>query len=332
MSLDDDDVRADSDHGDIAPPQVCDLEQNLPVPAEAVQGDLEDNDIYRGDAPPEPRSPSPESSVLASSSGSFLSRGRLGAIALVVELAITRWARRSSSPSSSSSSSSRSSINTASQSRFARRRKQGPSTGNLQSAQSERDIVARIKARAESRRIPREFTLYVPPTPGHPHPRTQQDDPQAHSRISRTTSLPLILGQLTTALKAPARARRHQDCIATQKQDGTPRSTPILHHSPVLPDHIKAPSRAASFTEISEPPKGRKGKERQAGQPQTSSMNRAFPLENSDSHRHLKAWWLDVASPSWEDMRAIGKVSPYILLGIVTSNMQIYTSFYIFTL
>jgi magnesium transporter len=71
-----------------------------------------------------------------------------------------------------------------------------------------------------------------------------------------------------------------------------------------------APSRSASFTDIGVLHTTRKGKERERNlRPQMSS-----PIPTSkifESNRAPKAWWLDVCSPTWEDMRAIGRVNKH---------------------
>jgi len=64
----------------------------------------------------------------------------------------------------------------------------------------------------------------------------------------------------------------------------------------MLPDAVKTPSRAASFTDLfalGEGPRKGKNKEGQVAK-------RPFSMP--------KAWFLDVSSPTWDDMRAIGKL------------------------
>jgi hypothetical protein len=43
---------------------------------------------------------------------------------------------------------------------------------------------------------------------------------------------------------------------------------------------------------------------------QTASTSRRDPVEE----KLAQAWWLDVASPSWEDMRTLGKASSSLFL------------------
>lgn len=277
---------------------MADLQRPEPTPLQP----LENDDIYRGDPlGPPPRSPSPISIASSSSSSSFFTTGRLGAIAAVVELAISRWARaRSPSSSRSSSPSSSHSIATESRCHSVRRRERRSASGNFA---SEKEVSARIKAREESRRIARDFTLYLPPplTSGTP----------SSSRIYQTSSLSSALDRLDSALKKSAKARRNQDRGRSHKASHR-HEHPEEHHHHMLPI-VKAPSRAASFVDLSTLRKQgkHKGKEVVAGL-QPPIPTRKVPSSSNttgDTHKTQKAWWLDVSSPTWEDMRAIGKVS-----------------------
>lgn len=262
--------------------------------------DDENDDIYRGSAPPSPRqsSLSSSSSSSSSSSGSFLGVARLGAIANVLEHALTHWARGNSSSSSSSSSSTKSSIQTQSRSQMARRRKRRPSMGNLQSEQSERDIAARIslmKAREELRQVSRQFCLYLPPAyrafVSAEDPQDTVGDPQ---RVTLSSSLPFVLGQLDSALRKASKARRYQERSRAVR---SPSPSPLLHQDFMLPESLKIPSRPASFTDLNRArSRSRKGKSREP--------RAAFDLSQSTA----KTWYLDVASPTSADMHAIGKV------------------------
>ncbi|KAJ7783743.1 hypothetical protein DFH07DRAFT_935292 [Mycena maculata] len=253
------------------------------VPSTSANGPWDDSDIFRGGPPPQPdpppRSPSPsrESTTSTSSSGSYF--GRLGAIAAVVELAISRWAGNESSGSSSSSSDSHS----VARSRSARR-----STHRSTSEHAISTRITRMQAREESRQIPRQFALYLPPSLTS---TTAQ-------RIIQTISLSSILGQLDTALKKSIKAKRQQERERSPRPDLDPPKPQHLHF--MLPDVIKAPSRAASFTDLATLAEGqRKGKQKEGQVPSaTNRVRRIMP----------KAWFLDVSSPTWEDMRAIGKL------------------------
>jgi len=211
------------------------LHQDAPV--------SESLDIYRGRTPSpatiiRPLSPDDGVSSQSSLPESMLGRGRLGALAAVVELAITRWARGNSYASSSSSSSGSSDV-AMSQPQRARLRKHRSSTGTLQTVQSEWDIAARIrwlKAREEQRQIPREFALYLPPSLSAGTPLHES----MMRRITRTTSLSLILAQLDSTLKLNPKPRR------THQQNRVPRGRP----HPAYHDHssIAGAMLSARFT------------------------------------------------------------------------------------
>jgi magnesium transporter len=230
---------------------MTDRGQLLPHPQlhqEASANEI--SDIYRGRTPSpatitRPLDPDDGVSLRPSLSDSMLRRGRLGALAVVVELAINRWARRNSSASGSSSTSSSSSASsavTSSRSQRARLRKQRSSVRTLQTVQSEWDIAARIKwikAREEQRQIPREFTLYLPPS-------LSTSGRLLHKpmirRITKTTSLSLILSTLKPTLKPrrlqqqsrvfkdPAHVARHDHTLV----DGTIISARFTFSEPTI--------------------------------------------------------------------------------------------------
>ncbi|KAG5647950.1 hypothetical protein DXG03_006984 [Asterophora parasitica] len=225
--------------------------------------DDDEEDIYRG-PPVRARSVSP--STISTVSSQSLFGGRLGAIAAVVDLAISRWARGNSSGSSTSSSSSSSSSSVSSRSQRGRLRRRRSAT-TLRSVHSERDIAAhisRLKAREESRKIPRRFTLYAPPQPKRV--KTGSKD----QRVNQTSSLPPLLPQLEAALKMATRARRNQTRRPLEKARS---KRPMMHQDYMIPS---------------------------AGESSTSTA-----LQPTKA----KAWYLDVASPTWEDMRTLGKAT-----------------------
>ncbi|KAG6885573.1 hypothetical protein C0993_012575 [Termitomyces sp. T159_Od127] len=222
---------------------------------------IPDVDIFRGGSP----TSCSFGSAASSSSSSFVG-GRLGAIAAVVEIAISRWARqwtRGTASDSSSSSSSRSSVTTLSRPQWLRIRRRR-SAATVQSEQSERDIAARIsllKAREESRQVPRNFTLYLPPS--------LSSSKDAAPCIIPTTSLPVLLQQLDMAVKKATKAHRSYD----------------RQHLPSSKSHAKRPMRHQDYM-LPSP---------------------AVPSLISQSTKP-KVWYLDVASPTWEDMRNLGKI------------------------
>lgn len=232
----------------------------------------DESDIFRGDPPPPPpRSPTPShKSTTSSSSGSYFG-GRLGALAAVVELAISRWAGNEASSSSSSSSSS---SDSAPHSRAARR-----------SHRQHDDIatrISRMQAREESRQVPRQFALYLPASLTAPPENTDA----RRSRITQTTSLPSILAKLENALKRSTKAMRQQERERLPRPELDPPRPRHLHF--MLPDDVKAPSRAASFTDLAS--RAGKGKHRE-GQPVHASADKPASMP--------KAWFLDVSSPTY---------------------------------
>lgn len=270
--------------------------------------ETESDDIYRGSHPHSPHSHSPdsedESSSSSSSSSWSLFNGRLGAFTNLVstlEQAISGWRGNSSSTSSSSS---RPSLATVTRSQLSRRRKRRASTLDLKHQQSERDFTARIsliKAREESRIVPRQFSLYLAPalrSAGETlfrRPGGVDDHPQ---RVLLTSSLDSVLSQLDAALKKTTKTRRNRkDLTPSRNSSGITADT---HQHLMLPENLKAPSRAASFTDLAALRKSKKGKTRDAIEvlPETEKFVHAY-----------NPWFLDVASPTSEDMRAIGKVS-----------------------
>ncbi|KAF7985342.1 hypothetical protein HWV62_6551 [Athelia sp. TMB] len=75
-------------------------------------------------------------------------------------------------------------------------------------------------------------------------------------------------------------------------------------HLDYMADPMLAPSCPASFTDLATLP-SKKGKEREG----TLRFVISRPRVNLPSSvRAPKAWWLDISSPTWEDMRAIGKL------------------------
>ncbi|KAJ3816001.1 hypothetical protein F5876DRAFT_71491 [Lentinula aff. lateritia] len=269
--------------------------------------ETESDDIYRGSHPHSRHSYSPdsedESSSSSSSSSWSLFNGRLGAFTNLVstlEQAISGWRGNSSSTSSSSSHPS---LATVTRSQLSRRRKRRASTLDLKHQQSEKDFTARIsliKAREESRIVPRQFSLYLAPalrSAGetlHQRPGGVDDYPQ---RVLLTSSLDSVLSQLDAALKKTTKTRRNRKDLTPSRN--SPGITADTHQHLMLPENLKAPSRAASFTDLAALRKSKKGKARDAIEvlPETEKFVHAY-----------NPWFLDVASPTSEDMRAIGKL------------------------
>lgn len=180
--------------------------------------------------------------------------------------------------------------------------------------QSERNIAARRKALEESRQIPRNFALYVPPQvaeagrrapPIPPRVVTGDRNKATNERIIWTTSLPLVLGKVEAAMKRPSRPRRPRGRSRGPStwSDG---STPAEYFEGQEFAHTFATSgvNSATFRKL------KKGKQRDPH----ASLKRAEPPTECDplsldaTHVLPKAWFLDVASPTWEDLRALGKL------------------------
>lgn len=276
---------------------------------------LED-DIYRGEIPaPVPIAESvAAASSISSSSGTFVA-GRLGALAAVVDHAITRWARtrrRSSSTStstssqSSSSTSLQSSIYTPSRPRQSRRRQRRSSSANIRSLNSERQVAARLRARQKIRRVDRGFTLYIPPSlnPKIPVNQLSEHLDRPQQSISQTTSLPITLDCLEAALKKASRAKKVKGKQRQQSLGAPPLS---LHH-----DYMSdVPTRPASFGDLSALRSSVQGKQKEYFQG-TLTPSEPTPGGSHEFNRAPKAWWLDVASPTWDDLQTIGKVGTFI--------------------
>jgi len=274
----------------------------------SLSNDSED-DIYRGEVEREPtlHSQVPASSVSSCSSSSdslsFLAGGRFGAIAAKLELAISRWAKHvrgnSSSASSSSTTSSVSSLPTLSRSQFISRRRRRSSVSSLHTLHSEREIAARItrlKALRISRQIPREFCLYLPLSIREAQSASQTGvDLNSNTRSDRpaisTSSLPTILSQIEVAIRNTGRQHRHR-----HRRRGN-RTFEEMNHQLLA---YAGPSTNNSLTTSVR--RDRKGK---------AQANNIFKPTTIVEEPHTKpqAWFLDVANPSWADLRAIGKVS-----------------------
>ncbi|GBE77993.1 hypothetical protein BKA93DRAFT_173930 [Sparassis latifolia] len=261
--------------------------------------DRDDHDIYRGELSSTPRSTSPSSASSASSSSST-SGGHLGALTAVVEHAIARWARAWASSSSleTSSSSSDMSMVTMTKSQMARRRRRRRSIADAHNARSEREVAARIKAREESRHIPRAFDLYVPYPLDLPSAGTAADPDGLRKHAVHTSSLPLILSHLAATLRENAKARRGR--IHTVSPEA-PASSRLLLHDYMMPEQSAESHLSFALPDGPTRPRMRKGKRRAATAPAAAMQ---MTLSSGDE----TAWWLDVASPTWEDMSAIGKL------------------------
>ncbi|KLO17038.1 hypothetical protein SCHPADRAFT_822110 [Schizopora paradoxa] len=270
-------------------------------PVREEDGFEEDEDIYRGERPPSLRTftrqqeadadassiaTSSSSSSSSSSSNSSLNIGRkLGGLAAVVEQAISRWARKHSSASSvSSGSSSTSSASSTPRTVTTRRRRRrrNSSTVSLKSAEHERALLARKRARARLRVSPREFVLLEPPHLAQMHQVAGND---VLERTMRTTSMPLVLSHLEDALKKSSKPHR-------VPQKTSPNVTGAASNGETsAATHSKKKGKAVDTGVATDVPNP-------APQGQRKSAIR----------ERRQSWWLDVSSPTWDDMRELGKI------------------------
>jgi magnesium transporter len=295
----------------------------------------DDVDIYRGDRPPTPTAQSQESesaasikSISATSSASSRLPGvRLGALATRLERAITRWARRnwadssSSITSSGSSDSSRSSFRTTNKSS---RRRRPPSIADVaHREESERAVAARIRAREIGRVVPREFNLYAPPPSSSQNAGPIEEEQQ----VVRTFSLDVILPHLNPLLRNSGKHRR------PRHRSRVPRTEPDHHQCHLSLRPAEDESSDTSHTDARCGPSRtvEKGKDKIP-----STMPPPDPLQTTSTFRRdpvagkpRQAWWLDVANPTWGDMKTLGRVNSLRLLLFGQANSR--NSCYIFT-
>lgn len=278
----------------------------------------DDIDIYRGDRPSTPTHRSQESesatSISATSSGSSrLPGGRLGALTTRLERAITRWARRnwadssSSITSSGSSDSSRSSFRTTNKSS---RRRRPPSIADVSHREeSERAVAARIRAREIGRVVPREFNLYAPP-PSSPQNAGPIEEEQ---QVVRTFSLDVMLPHLNPLLRNSGKHRRPRRRSRIHRTEFDQH-----HHNHHNQRHLDSrpaedESSDSSHTDALCGPSltVEKGKEKiPSTMPPPDSMQIASTSRRDPvAGKPRQAWWLDVANPTWGDMKTLGRVN-----------------------
>ena len=287
----------------------------LPCPYTVMSFPEHDHDIYRGE-PSQPQqplytAPSIISTSTSSSASSLLAASRLGTIAAKLELAISRWAKNvrgnSSSASESSSSYSPSSSIVTLTKPHIRRRGRRPTVSSLHTLQSDREISARIsrkKALEEFRRVPRHFTLYLPLSTSlrspqnHSGPAIDTEDRQSTNQsLTSSTSLTLVLNQLDLAIKKAGRNRRTR-----QRHRNPPRNPSSLDFSS-FPSQLVNDNQSGSGLDP-RAPRGRKGKHRES---ESSTAAESTSIIEEPTLKP-QAWFLDVANPTWADLRAIGKV------------------------
>ena len=120
------------------------------------------------------------------------------------------------------------------------------------------------------------------------------------------------------ALKTHMKTRRAQDMARTGAAHAHIASPPVVddsgilsmpHHDYMMPERHVHRKEGFTLDETRLHRKGKKGKQRVSAGNEVSPSVTPPSLSRTVSVRELdKALWLDVSSPSWEDMRAIGKV------------------------
>lgn len=168
--------------------------------------------------------------------------------------------------------------------------------------------------------MPREFLLYSPRLA-----EVSSQEPKARKRavdvgseppgVLRTTAMPAIIQELSRSMKTTARSRRSQGLSPSPPPPSTSQASSstqtdgtfdgLKFRDFVLPSEPSTDYRPMELEDARVRRRGRKGKNR-GDIPVTVSATPRLAREASD--HHSKPWWLDVASPTWEDMRAIGKV------------------------
>lgn len=303
---------------------------------------LDDDDIYRGPDPrtpvvgnPTPTIPSftqSAASISSSSSSSSSSSGGIGfnIIPSVIEHAIARWARgkglrrrNSSSSDSSSSFSSSTSSRSSTKTNPRRRRKRSPSLLSHTTS-----LTTRRQARAASRSAPREFILFLPPQldlPSVTFPdQTNEEKTKYHRRELRTSSLKLIGAQLGLAMKRNARTQRPlrqgQQPAKFSEEPGTAAFLPTVSASQSERGRKRKANEPHVLFDLPpsdlHPSSLKEGTGLKKGKGRVREVPRQFFLQEAPyastvpelGQKQQPAWWLDVASPTWDDMRALGKV------------------------
>ncbi|KAF8506661.1 hypothetical protein F5888DRAFT_1644324 [Russula emetica] len=213
------------------------------------------------------------------------------------ERAIARWARRNWADSSSSITSSGSSDSFRS---------------SFRTTNSIADVLHREESeRAIGRIVPREFNLYAPP-PSSPQNAGPIEEEQ---QVVRTSSLDVMLPHLNPLLRNSGKHRRsrHRSRIPRTELDHHHHHH---HHHPhqrhLDPRPAEDESSDTYHTDaLCGPSLTVKGKDKMP-----STMLPPDPLQTESTFRRdsvagqpRQAWWLDVANPTWEDMKTLGRVN-----------------------
>lgn len=263
---------------------------NRPDPQPLQFSDHDSNgDIYRGSVPSDLRTVTPDNITVSSSTSSSSSSTSTAsirlvqrALATVVELAISRWARHSPSTDDGSSSSSTSTHPSSTRRRRSRRRprRASVSTVSIDPAQ----IAQARDASERARRVPRDFHLVLPYPPSRSRGIQQ--------RVLHTANISTILSRLELAMKRSSRPQKEKQS-RFQRESAVPISPRTLALQNVSPTRIEEDIRRRRLKQP-----------RQLVRPSIGLSNQ----QDGGFGQGRSAWWLDVASPTWEDMRAIGTV------------------------
>ncbi|KAG6336089.1 hypothetical protein ID866_2986 [Astraeus odoratus] len=124
---------------------------------------------------------------------------------------------------------------------------------------------------------------------------------QSRQDIFRGSSLPHVLSRLENALKRAAKSRRAKKPVLPLD---------LSSPSPVPAESSRGRGLHWSSTDVI-PIRRSKGKQKMV----TAAQSTPMPLDAlSKAGQAPKAWWLDVANPTWDDMRTIGKHWSFHLL------------------
>lgn len=163
--------------------------------------------------------------------------------------------------------------------------------------------------------MPREFNLILP-SDLSAGARAIVRGQAPGARHIQTSVLPTVLSQLEIALKRSARiGRDRQQRFRAPLPPSTPFNTPAA-----LGDVTSQRPAPNAPSTSSRPPFVSDSQARQHRNPKTKIQRPlvrasigASPRMEARFDNGQQAWWLDVASPTWEDMRALGTVSESIL-------------------
>jgi len=129
----------------------------------------------------------------------------------------------------------------------------------------------------------------------------------ADRRVTWTTSLPLLLSQLDLAIRKPVRHRRlrqRRNFLAEQLGELSETDTLRNRVGNVGPSEPRSKSASPAVPAR----KSRKGKHRAVPETDVHLKPAKTATIPEEPQAKPEAWFLDVASPTWADLRAIGKV------------------------